>query len=250
VVSLSNSRELFQNIKGNLIVSCQALEHEPLHGAHIMAKMAYAAQIGGATAIRANGIDDIQAIKQAVSLPVIGLVKRDYQDSDIYITATKREIDELLQAGVDMVALDATDRVRPNGEQLEVLIRYLKENNQLVMADVSTYEEGLRAEQLGVDCVSTTLSGYTPYSKQLKGPDFELIEKLAKQLSIPVIAEGRISSPAEASYALQLGAYAVVVGSAITRPQLITEYYVKEISKDVTEHEHDKHGYTSTKQAK
>jgi N-acylglucosamine-6-phosphate 2-epimerase len=248
VVRLSNSKVFFQRIKGNLIVSCQALEHEPLHGANIMAKMAEAAQMGGATAIRANGVDDIKAIKKAVALPVIGLVKRDYKDSDIYITATKREIDELLLAGVDMVALDATDRLRPNGESLEALVRYLKENHQLVMADVSTFEEGLRAEKLGVDCVSTTLSGYTPYSKQLKGPDFEMIETLAKRLSIPVIAEGRISSPTEASYALQLGAYAVVVGSAITRPQLITEYYVKEISKDVTEH--DKHGYTIKEQAK
>ncbi|RSK28877.1 N-acetylmannosamine-6-phosphate 2-epimerase [Bacillus sp. HMF5848] len=219
----------FKDVQGSLIVSCQALEDEPLHGADIMAKMAVAAEMGGARAIRANSKQDIIAIKQAVKLPVIGLVKRTYPDSDIYITATKQEINELLEAGADMIAIDATKRKRPNGESLEKLVQYTKSKHVAIMADISTFEEGFNAEKLGFDCVSTTMSGYTPYSPQQPGPDFTLLEKLVTTLRIPVIAEGRIHSPELANQALQLGAFAVVVGSAITRPQDITKRYVQAI---------------------
>ncbi|RXJ02183.1 N-acetylmannosamine-6-phosphate 2-epimerase [Anaerobacillus alkaliphilus] len=231
VLYLKSGADFFQKIKGKLIVSSQALENEPLYGSEIMAKMARAAAVGGAVAIRANGADDIAAIKQEVDLPIVGLVKRDYLNSDVYITATKKEVDELLEVGVTVVALDATFQDRPNGESLETLIRYLKSQGQLVMADISTLEEGKLAAKLGADCVSTTLSGYTTYSRQLEGPDFELIEELTRELKIPVIAEGRISTPEQARIALEKGAYAVVVGSAITRPQLITESFVKMITK-------------------
>lgn len=226
--------QVFQQIKGKLIVSCQALEQEPLHGSEVMAKMAMAAHMGGAAGIRANGADDITAIKKAVDLPVIGLVKRDYPDSEIYITATKKEVDELLHAGVDIIALDATSRIRPNSETLESLFTYIKANDILVMADISTFEEGKRAADLGADCVSTTMSGYTSYSPQKKEPDFYLLKKLVKELSIPVFAEGRISTPEEAKHALDLGAHAVVVGSAITRPQEITKGFAKVFEKDVS----------------
>lgn len=219
-------------IKDKLIVSCQALEDEPLHSSFIMGKMANAAKIGGAVAIRAQGVEDIIEIKKVTNLPVIGIIKRNYEDSPIYITPTKKEIDELLTTKCEMIAIDATNRNRPNNENLEELINYIKSKNVLVMADISNYEEAIKAYEYGVDCISTTLSGYTPYTKKLEGPDFDLIEKLVKELDIPIIAEGRINTPEELAKALSIGAYSAVVGSAITRPQLITEKFTKAISKN------------------
>ena len=219
-------------IKDKLIVSCQALEDEPLHSSFIMGKMANAAKIGGAVAIRAQGVEDIIEIKKVTNLPVIGIIKRNYEDSPIYITPTKKEIDELLTTKCEMIAIDATNRNRPNNENLEELINYIKSKNVLVMADISNYEEAIKAYEYGVDCISTTLSGYTPYTKKLEGPDFDLIEKLVKELDIPIIAEGRINTPEELAKALSIGAYSAVVGSAITRPQLITEKFTKAIAKN------------------
>lgn len=219
-------------IKDKLIVSCQALEDEPLHSSFIMGKMANAAKQGGAVAIRAQGVEDIIEIKKVTNLPVIGIIKRNYEDSPIYITPTKKEINELLTTKCEMIAIDATNRNRPNNENLKELINYIKSNNVLVMADVSNYEEAIKAYEYGVDCISTTLSGYTPYTKKLEGPDFDLIEKLVKELDIPIIAEGRINTPEELAKALNLGAYSAVVGSAITRPQLITEKFTKAIAKN------------------
>ncbi len=224
--------QVFQRLKGKLIVSCQALEHEPLHGSDVMGKMAKAAYQGGAAGIRANGAEDIKAIKQYVNLPIIGLVKRDYEDSEVYITATKKEVDELMGEGVDIIAIDATSRTRPNGETLEGLIAYLKSHNQKIMADISSFEEGIAAEKLGVDCISTTMSGYTPYSPQQKEPDFNLLEKLVSKLTIPVFAEGRISTPDQAEKAINLGAHSVVVGSAITRPQEIAKNFAQQLEQE------------------
>ena len=197
-----------------------------------MGKMANAAKIGGAVAIRAQGVEDIIEIKKVTNLPVIGIIKRNYEDSPIYITPTKKEIDELLNTNCEMIAIDATNRNRPNNENLKELINYIKSNNVLVMADISNYEEAIKAYEYGVDCISTTLSGYTPYTKKLEGPDFDLIEKLVKELDIPIIAEGRINTPEELAKAFSIGAYSAVVGSAITRPQLITEKFTKAIAKN------------------
>lgn len=215
----------FNNIQGGLIVSCQALEDEPLHGGDTMAKMALAAEQGGAAGIRANGVHDIMAIKRVTKLPIIGIIKRDYADSGVYITPTLREVRELMETGVDVIALDATRSPRPGGETLEALVAYMKGQGQKVMADISTIEEAEYAASLGVDCISTTLSGYTPYSPQLKEPDFELLRKAVHHMPIPVIGEGRIHTPEQAAQCLRLGAHAVVVGSAITRPKLITEKF-------------------------
>ncbi|WP_081671784.1 N-acetylmannosamine-6-phosphate 2-epimerase [Paenibacillus antibioticophila] len=230
---LINRQQLFDQVRNGLIVSCQALEDEPLYGAETMAKMAKSAAIGGAVAIRANGLQDIAAIKNVTNLPMIGIIKREYSGSAVYITPTLKEIHELMEAGVDLIALDATRRSRPNGESLESLVAYMKERGQKVMADISTLEEGLYAASLGVDCVSTTLSGYTPYSPQLSEPDYALVREAARRLTIPVFAEGKIQAPAQAVQMLLSGAHAVVVGSAITRPQLITERYAVEIRKAV-----------------
>lgn len=220
---------MLDKVKGRLIVSCQALENEPLHSPFIMGRMAKAAMEGGAVGIRAQGVEDIIEIKKVTGLPVIGIIKRNYEDSDIYITPTKKEVDELLTTGCEMIALDATNRVRPNNEDLKELIKYIKENGVLVMADISNYDEAIKAQEYGVDCVSTTLSGYTPYTKTLEGPDFVLMERLVKDLEIPVIAEGKVNTPQDLKRVFELGVYSSVVGSAITRPQLITEKFVKAI---------------------
>ncbi|OMD60984.1 N-acetylmannosamine-6-phosphate 2-epimerase [Paenibacillus odorifer] len=215
-------------VKG-LIVSCQALEHEPLHGGDTMAKMARAAVQSGAIGIRTNGFPDIVAIKKEVNVPVIGLIKRDIPGSAIFITPTLDEVKAIVSAKAEIVALDVTNR-EERLESVKPLIEYAHLRGVLVMADISTFEEGLAAEKLGVDFIGTTLSGYTPYSTQQEGPDLVLIQQLSKLVNIPVVAEGRIWTPEDAAKAKNAGASYVVVGSAITRPQLITSRYVKAVS--------------------
>lgn len=216
-------------LEGGIIVSCQALEHEPLFGSGIMAAMACAAEVGGAAAIRANTPADIAAIGRSTRLPVIGLLKREYDNSAIYITPTIDEVRLVADAGAGMVAFDATDRARPDGSSLAAYIAAIRAEypDILLLADISTYEEGVRAMELGVDAVSTTLSGYTPYSKQQPGPDIELVRRLAGLSRQPVFAEGRIWTPEECKACLDAGAYSVVVGTAITRPQEITRRFVR-----------------------
>lgn len=213
-------------IKGKLIVSCQALSDEPLHGPHIMKKMAKAAKEGGAVAIRANGFDDIVAIKEETNLPIIGLLKREYPGCDVYITPTVQEINELIQSGCEIIAMDATNRCHPDKVSLKDKLDIIHTAGLLAMADISTYEEAVNAQAMGFDIVSTTLSGYTPYSKQLIGPDIELVAELVRDLKIPVIAEGRISTVEEVIELQALNPHAIVVGSAITRPQMITKKFV------------------------
>lgn len=220
---------MLKSIYKGLIVSCQALDNEPLHSSFIMGRMALAAKEGGAQGIRAQGAEDILEIKRVVDLPVIGIIKRSYQDSEIYITPTKKEVEELISTGCEMIALDATKRKRPNGEKLIDLLKLIHEANVLAMADCSTYEECLNAQELGFDVVSTTLCGYTSYSKNESGPNFELIGQLVQDLHIPVIAEGKINSPEDLKAVFDLGVYSAVVGGAITRPQQITKRFVSAI---------------------
>lgn len=210
--------------KGGLVVSCQALQDEPLYGSKHMAVMAKAALEGGAQGIRANSPEDIRAIRQAVDLPIIGLWKKDYVGYDIYITPTIADAVAVYQAGANIVALDATSRPRPDGLELSQVIQELKQLGIPVMADISTYEEGVNAAKWGADYVSTTLSGYTPYSKTTL-PNLDLVKRLTQTLDVPTVAEGGISTPQDAKLALGYGAYFVVVGSAITRPQWITAQY-------------------------
>lgn len=218
------------DVQGKLIVSCQALPDEPLHSSFIMGRMALAAKEGGAVAIRAQSSDDIREIQKVTGLPVIGLVKRNYEDSPIYITPTMAEVEDLLTTDCEMIALDMTDRPRPQGEKLSDLLARIHEGGRLVLADISTYEEGMAAAKLGADAISTTLSGYTPYSPQLSGPDVELVTALSRDLDIPVFAEGRINEPTDIQRVMAAGAYAPIVGSAITRPQLITAKFAQALS--------------------
>lgn len=220
--------EILSKIKDGLIVSCQALEDEPLYSSFIMSKMANAAKEGGAVGIRANSYVDIKAIKEAVDIPVLGLVKRNYSDSKIYITPTMKEVGEIVEAGADVVAVDATHRLRPQGKTLEKFYHEIRQQypDIILMADISNYEEGVKAEELGFDIVSTTLSGYTEYTKNNKLPNYELLSSLAQKLTIPVIAEGGIWTPEELKKLMALGAFAAVIGTAITRPREITKRFV------------------------
>ncbi len=219
---------MLENLKGKLIVSCQALPEEPLHSSQIMARMAVAAKAGGAAGIRAQSKEDILEIQKAVDLPIIGIVKRKYPDSDIYITATRKEVMELLETRCEIIALDATLRNRPNNENTSDLVELIHENHRLAMADCSTFEECQQAELEGFDIISTTLCGYTPYSEAIDGPNYGLLKKCVEELHTPVIAEGKIHSPEELKKVFDdCGVYSAVVGGAITRPQEITARFVK-----------------------
>ena len=223
--------EKIESLKGKLIVSCQALPHEPLHSAFIMGRMALAAKEGGAYGIRANTKEDIAEIQTQVDLPVIGIVKRDYEDSKVYITPTMREINELMEVKPDIIALDATHSLRPGGRTLDEFYREIRKSypGQLLMADCSTVEEALHADQLGFDFIGTTLVGYTDQSRNLKieSNDFEIIRRIVATVKHRVIAEGNINTPEKAKRVIELGAFSVVVGSIITRPQLITKSFAQ-----------------------
>ena len=223
--------QITTSISGGLIVSCQALPDEALFGSHIMAKLAVAAERGGARAIRANTPADIAAIKDAVGLPVIGLYKVDVVGYDIYITPNIDSARAVADAGADIIAIDATNRLHPEGSARTFIERITKEIGLPVLADVSTYEEGVSAADAGAAFVSTTMSGYTPYSPQQRDPDVELVRRLSASLAVPVIAEGRIATPEQACAMFDAGAHAVIVGGAITRPQQITERFVRMITE-------------------
>lgn len=210
-----------------LIVSCQAGEKEPLHGYGIMHLMAKAAVAGGACGIRALYYD-IESIKKEVNVPVIGLVKQDYPDSPVYITPTKKEVDLLLATETECYAIDATLRKRPNGETLEEIVAYARAKNPSVelMADVATIEEAVNAEKLGFDYISTTMRGYTEESKGAVLPDVGFMAEVIKTVkNSKVIAEGGIFEVGQLEEVSKLNPYAVVIGSAITRPKVITERF-------------------------
>ncbi|MCS6848853.1 MAG: N-acetylmannosamine-6-phosphate 2-epimerase, partial [Anaerolineae bacterium] len=216
-------------IPRGLIVSCQAAEGEPLFGAPIMAAMARAAEIGGAVAIRANGPEDIAAIRQAVRLPVIGLWKLRSPDSAVYITPHRAAAEAIARAGCDVIAVDATPRPRPGGATLDDLIPFIRNVlGKPVMADCACLEDALLAEALGADYIGTTLAGYTwPHGRPMTdGPDLAFVAELAGRLTKPIIAEGRFYLPEQVAHALALGAHAVCIGGAITRPQDITRRFV------------------------
>jgi putative N-acetylmannosamine-6-phosphate epimerase len=214
-------------LAGGLIVSCQAGSEDPLHGPTLMAAMARAAALGGAAAIRANGPEDIAAIRAAVELPIIGIWKVDMPGLGIRITPEIEHAKAVAAAGASIIAFDATDRARNDGlAAAEWIARVRSETGLLVMADVSTFEEGLMAEAAGADLVATTLAGYVNRSPSSDGPDLDLVARLAPKLRVPLVAEGRISTPDQAAQALALGAYAVVIGHAITRPEWITARFV------------------------
>lgn len=217
-----------------LIVSCQALPDEPLHSSFIMSKMALAAYQAGAVGIRANSKEDIIAIKEEVPLPVIGIVKRDYPGSKVYITATSKEVDELIESKCEVIALDATKQERPK-ETLEELVAYIREKapNVEIMADISTIEEAEHADKLGFDYVGTTLRGYTDYTQGhiLYENNFAFLREVLDQVNAKVIAEGNVITPEMYKAVSDLGVHCTVVGGAITRPKQITERFINAVKE-------------------
>lgn len=228
-------QELLEKLRGQMIISCQALEGEPLYveDKSIMYLMARAAKRAGTPAIRTNSVRDVIAIKEETGLPVIGLIKIQYPGYDSYITPTMKEVDALVEAGADVVALDCTMRKRGDGTDINGYLAQIREKYPeiLLMADISNYEEGINAWKCGVDMVGTTMSGYTPYTEKKGGQDYELMRRLAQNLEIPVIGEGKIHSPEQAVKALETGAWAIVVGGAITRPLEIAQRFMKAIEE-------------------
>ena len=221
--------EKVESLKGKLIVSCQALPHEPLHSSFIMGRMALAAKEGGAYGIRANTKEDIAEIQTQVDLPVIGIVKSEYEDSQVYITPTMKEIDELMEVKPEIIAVQAGIELRPEGKTLDEFYREIREKypNQPLMADCSTIEEALHADELGFDFIGTTMVGYTEQSRgdRIEANDFEIIRPSLEKETHPVIAEGNINTPEKAKRVIELGCFSVVVGSIITRPQVITKTF-------------------------
>ncbi|MGG0742140.1 N-acetylmannosamine-6-phosphate 2-epimerase [Priestia megaterium] len=225
-------KKVLECIHDGLIVSCQALEDEPLHSPFIMGRMALAAKEGGAKGIRANSTIDILEIKKQVDLPVIGIIKQVYGDNEVYITPTMSEVDSLAKTGVEIIATDATNRLRPDGKTLKQFYNEIRENypDILLMADVSTVEEAVYAEKLGFDIVAPTLYGYTAETmgKKIYQDDYALLKEIVTCVKhSKVIAEGNVLTPEIACSILNMGVHAVVVGGAITRPQQITKRFVE-----------------------
>jgi N-acylglucosamine-6-phosphate 2-epimerase len=219
---------LIESLSGKLIVSCQALPDEPLNSPVYMAAMARAALMGGAGGIRANGADNIAAIRAVVSLPILGINKRRVHGFEVFITPDYEDARVVVAAGANLVALDGSPSLRPGGETLPDIIRRIHaELHVPVMADCSCLEDGLYSEAAGADIIATTLSGYTKHGRPSQpGPDLDLISQLVKRVQIPVIAEGRFHEPREVAEAFERGVFAVVVGTAITRPGEITKRFV------------------------
>ena len=227
--------EILELTKGSIIVSCQALPHEPMYCEEmsLMPYFAKAAQQAGSKVIRTSSVRDVVAIKEKTGMPVIGLIKRNYEGFESYITPTMQEIDELVAADSDVIALDCTDMKRGDGKTIPEFLAAIRAKypDIVLMADISTFEEGIRAYECGVNMVGTTMSGYTPHSPKTEGPNYELVKQLVEALPIPVIAEGRVHYPDQAKKMLELGAHAVVVGGAITRPLEIAQRFYQAIEK-------------------
>lgn len=216
-------------IKRGLIVSCQAEEGSPFNSPEFIVAFAKAAELGGAVAVRICGVENIKAVHNKVRIPIIGITKGNYPDGSVLITPTLEDVESVIAAGAAIVAVDATWRTRPNGLTGAEMVRAVKSKHDIyLVADVATLDEGMQAARSGADFVATTLSGYTPYTieKDMSRPDLELVAELGARLADRVIAEGRIWTPEHASEALRLGAFGVVVGTAITRPVEIVKRFV------------------------
>jgi N-acylglucosamine-6-phosphate 2-epimerase len=221
---------MIQSLRGGLIVSCQAYPGEPLCDPRAMSLIAQSAAAGGAVGIRAQGLDDIRLIHETVRLPQIGLWKVGCDG--VFITPTLEHAIAVAAAGAEVVAIDGTRRPRPDGLSLEETIKAIHDRTgALVMADAGSLADGIAAQDAGADIVGTTLSGYTDERREIDGPDLELVAQLVGRLTLPVFAEGRIHTPDQASAAIDAGAFAVVVGTAITHPRTITSWFVEAVKR-------------------
>ncbi|QDP95385.1 N-acetylmannosamine-6-phosphate 2-epimerase [Microlunatus elymi] len=228
---MTAAQQIIETLRGGLVVSCQAYPGEPLRSPEIMSRMAQAAVLGGAVAIRAQGPDDIRLVHQTVSVPQIGLWK--IGDRGVFITPTLAHALAVVDAGAEVVAIDGTRRSRPDGLTLQQTIEAIHDRSSaLVMADAGDLDDALASQDAGADLVGSTLAGYTPSRPRTNGPDLELIGQLAGRLSVPVLAEGRVHTPQQARACLDAGAHAVVVGTAITHPTAITSWFADALTAD------------------
>ena len=228
--------EILKALQGGLIVSCQANEGNPMYGPYFMGAFAAAAEMGGAVGFRANGPADVSAIRKITQRPIIGIYKQR-ETWPVYITPTLQAARDVVTAGANIVALDATHQARKGGLSPEALIDQIKrELGCLVMADIDTLDEGLMAAAAGADIVATTMSGYTHRTRHVShhGPDLILLRELAQRTATPVICEGRVHTPEQLAAAFEAGAFAVVVGTAITNPTEVTKKFIRSISSELT----------------
>lgn len=222
-----SAKTLLDGLRGQLVVSCQAADGSPMAPTVHIVALAQSAVLGGARAVRIEGIANVRAVRAAVDVPIIGIVKAQYPGFEAFITTQVDEVDALVDAGADIVAFDATDRARP--VPVAELVAAILRRDRVVMADISTIAEARLAIGAGAHVAGTTLAGYTDHSSALAGPDFPLMTELAAA-RLPFVAEGRIWEPAEAARAIAIGAQFVVVGSAITRPDDITRRYAAAVA--------------------
>lgn len=225
--------EIIEKLRGGMIVSCQSEGNDPFNAnPDYMGLFAKAAEMGGAVGIRTQGIEKLKAIKRVTNLPVIGLLKSQFPDGTVCITGSFKEVEELIAAGSDIVAIDGTFRER-EGLSGPGFIKSVKQKyGCLVLADIATYDEAKACAEGGADAISTTLNGYTPETLSVvDGPNFYLLERILKNVKIPVFAEGRYNMPADAQKAMEMGAYGVISGTALTRPRIITSWFVEAVEK-------------------
>ncbi|MFN7926722.1 MAG: N-acetylmannosamine-6-phosphate 2-epimerase [Blastocatellia bacterium] len=217
-----------EQLHGGLIVSCQAPSGSPLDDPHVISAMALTAEQRGAVAVRLNGPSHIAAAKARLTIPILGIEKVVTPGSDVYITPTFAVAERVAVSGADIIALDMTRRARPQGEQVEDIIRRIREKLRVpVMADIATLDEALFAADCGADLIATTLCGYTSETCNVPLPALYLVEALANHLSVPIICEGGLATPEDVARAFSCGAYAVVVGTAITGiTQLVKNFVV------------------------
>ncbi|MFE5409464.1 N-acetylmannosamine-6-phosphate 2-epimerase [Microbacterium sp. NPDC056569] len=226
----STAEGTLARLAGGLVVSCQAYPGEAMRDPRTMIQIARAAVVGGAAGIRLQGLEDIRAASD-LDVPVVGLWKDG--DADVFITPTLAHAVAVAEAGADIVALDGTRRARPDGLTLAETIAGLRaQHDVLVMADCGSLDDAIAAEQAGADILGTTLSGYTGERPKSAGPDLELIALIAARCTKPIVAEGRIHSPADAAAARTAGAFAVCVGTAITHPATITSWFVAALEEE------------------
>lgn len=223
--------KIFSSLKNGLIVSCQAEDDSPFNSPEAVTMFAKSAVQGGAVGIRSEGVEKTKKILSEVNVPVIGLLKSKFEDGYVKITGSFKEVEKLFEIGCQIIAVDGTFRIREGLRGPEFISEIKSRFNTVIMADVSTYAEGIACADYSADCISTTLSGYTPDTKYypMDKPDYDIVEKLVKDIKIPVIAEGRINRPEFASGMIARGAWCVVVGTAITRPKTITAWYIDAI---------------------
>lgn len=228
-------KDVLCKLRNSMIVSCQSEGDDPFNAnPEYMALFARAAEMGGAKGIRTQGIEKLKAIKRAVSLPVIGLLKDKFPDGTVRITGSFSEVEQLIAAGSDIIAIDGTFREREGLTGPDFIAECKSRYGYLILADIATYDEAIACEKAGADCISTTLNGYTPDTIQYHdGPNYELLARIIKDVHVPVFAEGRYNTPSEAKQAMELGAYAVISGTAITRPRVCTSWFVEAVHQGV-----------------